>query len=74
METISRLRTALINLVGTRGRQDDVQELFDELVVHKKQLLNLFDVGSRSQTEQREVESGMLHIVYRDFKCTDLSL
>lgn len=34
------------------------QELFDELIIQKPRLVNLLDVGGRSQQEQREIESG----------------
>ncbi|KAF7345118.1 hypothetical protein MVEN_01675900 [Mycena venus] len=58
METIGRLRLVLLNAIGGRGVQHGEQELFDELMVHKSCLLNLFDVGARNPQEQRELESG----------------
>ncbi|KAJ7128145.1 nucleoporin Nup186/Nup192/Nup205 [Mycena crocata] len=58
MESIGRLRSALLNVIGGRGLQNGERELFDELMVHKSSLLNLFDVGSRNPQEQRELESG----------------
>ncbi|KAK7055118.1 nucleoporin Nup186/Nup192/Nup205 [Favolaschia claudopus] len=57
METIDRLRSVLLNVVG-RGVQHGEHELFDELMVHKPCLLNLFDLGARNPQEQRELESG----------------
>ena len=61
METIGRLRVVLLNtlqVASGRGVQHGEQELFDELMVHKSCLLNLFDVGARNPQEQRELESG----------------
>ncbi|KAF8183807.1 nucleoporin Nup186/Nup192/Nup205 [Mycena galopus ATCC 62051] len=58
METIGRLRLVLLNTIGGRGVQHGEQELFDELMVHKSCLLDLFDVGARNPQEQRELESG----------------
>ncbi|KAJ7041203.1 nucleoporin Nup186/Nup192/Nup205 [Mycena alexandri] len=58
MESIGRLRLVLLNAIAGRGAGHAEQELFDELMVHKPSLLNLFDVGARSQQEQRELESG----------------
>lgn len=58
MESIGRLRLVLLNAIGGRGLQHGEQELFDELMVHKSSLLNLFDVGGRNPQEQRELESG----------------
>ena len=58
MEFISRLRAILVNSLSNRGSQHSEQELFDELMVRKPCLLNVFDVGQRSAEEQRELESG----------------
>ncbi|KAJ6542676.1 nucleoporin Nup186/Nup192/Nup205 [Mycena capillaripes] len=58
METIGRLRLVLLNAISSRGVQHGEQELFNELMVHKSCLLNLFDVGARNPQEQRELESG----------------
>ncbi|KAJ6619045.1 nucleoporin Nup186/Nup192/Nup205 [Mycena sp. CBHHK59/15] len=58
MESIVRLRVVLLNAISGRGIHHGEQELFDELMVHKSTLLNLFDVGARNPQEQRELESG----------------
>ncbi|KAJ7620549.1 nucleoporin Nup186/Nup192/Nup205 [Mycena polygramma] len=58
MESIARLRVVLLNALSGRGVQHGEQELFDELMVHKSCLVNLFDVGPRNPQEQRELESG----------------
>ncbi|KAJ6526561.1 nucleoporin Nup186/Nup192/Nup205 [Mycena vulgaris] len=58
METIGRLRLVLLNALTGRAIHNGEQELFDELMVHKSCLVNLFDVGARNPQEQRELESG----------------
>ncbi|KAJ8075003.1 hypothetical protein PM082_019330 [Marasmius tenuissimus] len=58
METISRLRSALLNALGGGGSQYAEQEVFDELMVHKACLVKVFDVGIRNSEHQREIESG----------------
>ncbi|KAF5361405.1 hypothetical protein D9758_006258 [Tetrapyrgos nigripes] len=57
METIHRLRSMVLGVVNNCG-QDSEQELFDELMVHKTRLQQLFDVGARDPQQQRELESG----------------
>jgi nuclear pore complex protein Nup205 len=61
MEAISRLRASLLASLSGRAGLHGEQELFEDLMVCKPSLLNLFNVGARSQTEQREVEAGGLH-------------
>lgn len=56
MESISRLRSVLLNSLSSRGHGE--QELFDELMLHKQRLLELFEVGQNSQQEQQELQSG----------------
>jgi nuclear pore complex protein Nup205 len=58
MESISRLRGLIIRVLSPNEAYHVEQELFDELMVQKPRLLNLLDVGRRSQQEQREIESG----------------
>jgi nuclear pore complex protein Nup205 len=58
MESISRLRAVLIDSLDNRRSQQDEQELFDQLMVHKHDLLNVFNVGQRNDQERRELESG----------------
>ncbi|KAF9264555.1 hypothetical protein L218DRAFT_1076467 [Marasmius fiardii PR-910] len=62
METISRLRSALLNVLGSGGSQYAEQEVFDELMVHKARLVKVFDVGIRNNEHQREIESGKTFI------------
>jgi nuclear pore complex protein Nup205 len=62
MESISRLRSLLLNALDPRGLQKDEQELFDELMLHKSCLLSLLDVGPRSAQEQNELQSGEYHL------------
>lgn len=56
MESISRLRSVLLTSLNSRGHGE--QELFDELMMHKQRLLELFEVGQSSQQEQQELRSG----------------
>ncbi|KAF8970600.1 nucleoporin Nup186/Nup192/Nup205 [Flammula alnicola] len=58
MNSIHRLREALLRALSSQDSQHDEQELFDELMVQKPRLLKLFDVGPRNAQEQREIESG----------------
>ncbi|OJA08231.1 hypothetical protein AZE42_08910 [Rhizopogon vesiculosus] len=60
MESISRLRSVLLNSLSSRGHGE--QELFDELMLHKQRLLELFEVGQSSQQEQQELQSGRITI------------
>lgn len=58
MDTIHRLRVALVNAFTSHGQHHSQQELFDELMVHKSRLSKVFDVGNRNPQEQKEIESG----------------
>ncbi|KAJ8507202.1 hypothetical protein ONZ45_g10419 [Pleurotus djamor] len=60
MESISRLREALVHVLNGRVVPHGEQEIFDELIVHKSRLLNLYDVGPRNPQQQKELESGKL--------------
>lgn len=61
MESISRLRSVLLNCLSSRGHGE--QDLFDELMLHKQRLLELFEVGQSSQQEQQELGSGECFIL-----------
>jgi len=71
METTSRLRSILVGILNSRIHHAE-QEIFDELVVHKARLLNVFDVGSRDPQQQRELESGAWHVLFKRFILTDM--
>ncbi|EMD35026.1 hypothetical protein CERSUDRAFT_125016 [Gelatoporia subvermispora B] len=58
MASLAHLRTLILSAFRGRGLQNGEQEFFEELMAHKPQLVNLFDVGPRSPQEQREVETG----------------
>ncbi|KAF9238369.1 nucleoporin Nup186/Nup192/Nup205 [Melanogaster broomeanus] len=60
MESISTLKSVLSTTLTSRGHGE--QELFDELMVHKSRLRDLFDVGQSSPQEQRELQSGKITI------------
>lgn len=58
MESISRLREALLRVLSGRVTVEIEQECFDELMIQKPRLLNVLDVGQSNPEEKREVESG----------------
>ena len=60
MDNVAALREILVSALGTGVVQDGEQALFDELIVAKPRLVKVFDFGSRSPQEQRQLESGML--------------
>ncbi|KAF8637106.1 hypothetical protein AX17_003010 [Amanita inopinata Kibby_2008] len=62
MESIHRLREALLRVLSGHESSQVDQELFDELVIQKPRLLKVLDVGPRSQEERREIESGKIVI------------
>ncbi|KAJ7584798.1 nucleoporin Nup186/Nup192/Nup205 [Mycena floridula] len=59
MSSMTRLRSVILNALSGQASQ---QDLFDELMMHKPQLLKVFDVGNRDPGEQRELESGKTFI------------
>lgn len=59
MNGIHRLRDVLSRTLSSPEIAND-QELFDQLLVQKPQLLKLFEVGPRNPQEQRGIESGQL--------------
>ncbi|KAI0742693.1 nucleoporin Nup186/Nup192/Nup205 [Daedaleopsis nitida] len=62
MASVSRLRAILSSAFSSRGLPNGEQEFFEELMAHKPQLVNLYDVGTRNPQEQRELESGKIVI------------
>ncbi|KAG6837756.1 hypothetical protein H0H93_001683 [Arthromyces matolae] len=58
MDSISRLRELLVQVLRDGTLEHGEQELFDELMVQKPRLLQVLNVGPRSPTEQKEIESG----------------
>jgi nuclear pore complex protein Nup205 len=63
MEAISHLRATLLASLSGRAGPHGEQELFEELMVCQSSLLSLFNVGPRSQAEQREVEAGAYYFL-----------
>ena len=59
MSSVSRFRAVLSSAFSSRGLPNGEQEFFEELMAHRPQLVNLYDVGPRNPQEQRELESGM---------------
>ncbi|KAI0324921.1 hypothetical protein GY45DRAFT_1331027 [Cubamyces sp. BRFM 1775] len=60
MASVSRLRAILQSAFGPRGLPNGEQELFEQLMAHRPQLVDLYDVGPRNPQEQRELESGKI--------------
>jgi len=58
MESLSRLRSILLTTLEPQNNNVDEQELFDLLVLHRRNLINLFDVSPPSDDERRELQSG----------------
>ncbi|KAI0289640.1 nucleoporin Nup186/Nup192/Nup205 [Russula brevipes] len=57
MESLIRLRSALHGTLEAQNAVDE-QELFDLLVLHRHDLVNLFDVKPPSEDERKELQSG----------------
>jgi nuclear pore complex protein Nup205 len=58
MDTINRLREALLRVLSTPDLHNDGPDLFDQLMIQKPQLQKLLDVGPSNAQERLEVESG----------------
>jgi hypothetical protein len=58
----SNLRDLILSVLHADGQQQedavDVQQLFEELMLSKHHLVKLFDFGSRSDQERKEIEGG----------------
>ena len=57
MESISHLRSVLVNSLNARGQHGE-QNLFEELMAHTSCLRNVFNVGPPSAQERRDIEAG----------------
>src|ERR1700691_363432 len=57
MESLPRLRSILLTTLDPQNNIDE-QELFDLLVLHRRNLVNLFYVNPPSETDKRELQSG----------------
>lgn len=67
MASTSRLRASLLSNLNSPTSQDDHQAFFERLMSHKSDLVNMYDIGPRSQAEQHEVESGACLRVFSAF-------
>lgn len=56
MDSITALRSVLATTLTARGHGE--QDLFDDLILHKSRLRDLWDVGQPSPQEQRDLQSG----------------
>jgi hypothetical protein len=61
MESLTRLRSALLGTLEAQNTIDE-QELFDLLVLHRRNLVNLFDTNPPSQDERKELQGGACFI------------
>ncbi|KAF8272691.1 nucleoporin Nup186/Nup192/Nup205 [Lactarius quietus] len=57
MESLPRLRSILLTALEPQNNIDE-QELFDLLVLHRRTLIDLFDINPPSEHERRELQSG----------------
>jgi len=63
MESLTRLRSALLATLEAQTTIDE-QELFDLLVLHRRDLVNLFDTKPPSEDERKELQSGAYFISF----------
>lgn len=65
MDTVAALREILVSALGTGSTPDGDQAIFDQLILAKPRLLNVFDFGPRSPQEQRQLDSGsfLFHLI-----------
>jgi nuclear pore complex protein Nup205 len=57
MESLVRLRSILLGALEAQNSIDE-RELFDLLVLHRRNLVNLFDIQPPSEDERKELQSG----------------
>jgi nuclear pore complex protein Nup205 len=63
MESLTRLRSALLGTLEAQNTIDE-QELFDLLVLHRRNLVNLFDAKPPSEDERKELQGGAYFILF----------
>lgn len=64
MESLTRLRSALLGTLEPQNPVDE-QELFDLLVLHRRNLVNVFDTKPPSEDERNELQSGTYFILLK---------
>lgn len=64
MESLTRLRSALLGTLEAQKTIDE-QELFDLLVLHRRNLVNVFDTKPPSEDERKELQSGAYFILFK---------
>lgn len=57
MESLTRLRSVLLSALEAQNTIDE-QELFDLLILHRRDLVNLFNTKPPSEDERKELQSG----------------
>lgn len=69
MGSLTRLRSSLLGTLEAQNPVDQ-QELFDLLVLHRRNLVNVFDTKPPSEDERKELRSGAYFIGFRSAQLT----
>lgn len=64
MESLTRLRSAILGTLEAQNNIDE-QELFDLLVLHRRNLVNVFDTRPPSEDERKELQSGAFFVLFK---------
>ena len=64
MESLTRLRSTLLGTLEAQNPVDE-RELFDLLVLHRRNLVNVFDTKPPSEDERKELRSGAYFICFK---------
>ena len=64
MESLTRLRSALLGTLEAQNAIDE-QQLFDLLVLYRRNLVNLFDTKPPCEDERKELQSGAYFISFK---------
>lgn len=67
MESLTRLRSALLGTLEAQNTVDE-QELFDLLVLHRRNLINVFETKPPSEDERKELQSGAYSILFKSIQ------
>jgi nuclear pore complex protein Nup205 len=71
MESLTRLRSALLGTLEAQNTIDE-QELFDLLVLHRRNLVNVFETKPPSEDERKELQSGAYFILFKSTQTNTL--
>jgi hypothetical protein len=67
MESLIRLRSILLGALEAEKTIDE-RELFDLLVLHRRNLVNLFNVRPPSEDERKELQKGAYLTLFKSNK------